>query len=246
MRGVPPRRHGELPRGAAYGLGSFGGAGWGGMLSDVVRVPFADAMLLRLPDGLAPAAVASAADNIPDAWRTVAPHLAARPGADALIVGGWSASIPLYAIDIARALGAGGVHYLDVDPARLRQAESLGAKAIEGPIPKRAGSYPITVDASANPDGLACAVRSTAADGVCTSIGIYFRERTPMPLLEMYTKGITFITGRVHARAVMPHVLELAAAGNIHPERVTIAVVPWDDAPRVLATHVGKHVVVRS
>lgn len=116
---------------------------------------------------------------------------------------------------------------------------------IEGPIPKRSGSYPITVDASARPEGLACAVRSTAADGVCTSIGIYFRERTPMPLLEMYMNGITFLTGRVHARAVLPHVLSLAAAGAIHAERVTVAVVPWEDAPRVLATHVGKHVVVR-
>ena len=36
--------------------------------------------------------------------------------------------------------------------------------------------------------------------------------------------------GRVMSRAVLPQVLELAAAGRIRPERVTSGVVGWDDA----------------
>ena len=35
-----------------------------------------------------------------------------------------------------------------------------------------------------------------------------------MPLLEMYMKCVTFVTGRVHARPAIPHVLELAAGGE--------------------------------
>src|SRR5213078_2630946 len=38
----------QVPRTAMYGIGSLAGD-WGGMLADVVRVPFADAMLLPLP-----------------------------------------------------------------------------------------------------------------------------------------------------------------------------------------------------
>ena len=68
---VPPR--------SMYGFGIFGGD-WGGALVDLVRVPFADAMLVAAPAGIAPAVLASASDNIPDGWRTVAPHLAAAPG----------------------------------------------------------------------------------------------------------------------------------------------------------------------
>ena len=34
-----------------------------------------------------------------------------------------------------------------------------------------------------------------------------------MPLLPMYTRGVRFVTGRVNARAVIPQVLELLAAG---------------------------------
>src|SRR3954465_9576322 len=55
----------SVPRLSMYGFGPFGGD-WGGGLSDLVRVPYADAMLVSLPDGLDPAAVASASDNIPD------------------------------------------------------------------------------------------------------------------------------------------------------------------------------------
>jgi alcohol dehydrogenase len=50
----------------------------------------------------------------------------------------------------------------------------------------------------------------------------------------MYTKGITFRTGRANAREAMPHVLELTASGALHPERVTSAVVPWLQAPEAL------------
>ncbi len=64
--------------GAMYGLEPYGGP-WGGFLADLVRVPFADAMLVPLPAGVQPISVASMSDNIPDAWRTIAPNLAASP-----------------------------------------------------------------------------------------------------------------------------------------------------------------------
>src|SRR6478735_1046358 len=56
---------------ATYGFGPAV-ARWGGFLSDLVAVPFADHMLVPLPAGLEAAAVASASDNISDAWRAVA------------------------------------------------------------------------------------------------------------------------------------------------------------------------------
>ena len=67
----------------------------------------------NLPGGVPPTAVASASDNLPDAWRAVAPFLAESPGADVLVVGGWGRSIALYAVAIARALGAGRIDYID-------------------------------------------------------------------------------------------------------------------------------------
>ena len=90
---------------SGFGFGESLGP-WGGMVSDRFRVPHADHMLVRLPDGVDPVSVASASDNIPDAWRTVAPLLKRIPKAPVLIVGGAAPSIGLYAAGIALALGS--------------------------------------------------------------------------------------------------------------------------------------------
>lgn len=207
---------------------------WGGFLSDVVCVPYAEHMLVPIPAGVEPAAVASASDNISDAWRAVGPALAERPGTPVLVVGGAGpGSIGLYAAGLAVALGSESVLYVDVDESRRTTAAKLGAQTL-AEVPKRVGSYEITVDASADPDGLALALRSTAPDGICTSTAIYFGEQPKLPLLEMYTKGITFKTGRVDARTAMPHVLELSASGALRPELVTSSVVGWADAADAL------------
>jgi alcohol dehydrogenase len=231
--------------GAMYGLGPLGGE-WGGALSDLVRVPFADAMLLPSPPGIAPASIASASDNLPDAWRAVGPGLEEHPGAPVLIVGGLGgASIGLYAVAIAKALGASQVDYCDADPDRLEKAHALGARPIEvgDAFPQRLGSYPITV--SAGPwQGLVCALRSTEPAGVCTSVGIYFQPPR-LPLLEMYTVGVTFKTSRVMARAVIPKVLDLVTQGRLHPEAITSDHAAWDEAGEALLGYRTKLVITR-
>ena len=229
--------------GSAYGFGAISG-NFGGALSDLVRVPFADAMLLGLPEGVSPEAAASA-DNIPDAWRCVGPFLSDGTKAPVLIVAGGAVSISLYAAAIAVAMGSPQVDYIDTDRERLQLAESLGATAIEGPPPKRAGEYPITVDGSANLDGLYCAIRSTAPEGVCTSIGIYFGETTPLPLFAMFNRGITFKTGRVSARTALPPMIELIQSGRIQPEKFITKRVAWADAGEEYAAPAIKLIVTR-
>lgn len=235
----------EYPMMSTYGLGRLGGLRWGGFLADLVAVPHADAMLVPLPAGVDPVAVASASDNLPDAWRTVGPWLAEAPGADVLVVGGdaGSWSIGLYAAGMAVALGAGRVVYLDQDPERLKVAEALGATPMSGPPPRKAGAFPITVDASGDPDGLRCAVHSTAPDGTCTCSSLYTAD-VALPLLAMYSRGLTFRIGRVHARACVPAVLELVGAG-FDPSLVTTAVVSFDDAVQALRAPAGKTVLTQ-
>jgi threonine dehydrogenase-like Zn-dependent dehydrogenase len=150
-----------------YGIGALGG-NRGGALADVMKVPYASAMLVPLPRALAPVDVASISDNVADAWRTVTPHLRHQPGAPVLIVGG--GSIGLYAVEIALPSGASRVDYVDGDRGRLDLAERLGAKAREPASGQRLGRCPITVEASGTLDGLHRAIRATEPDGVCTSI----------------------------------------------------------------------------
>jgi alcohol dehydrogenase len=234
----------SLPGIPMYGLGALGGD-WGGTLGELICVPFADAMLVPLPDGIDPVSVASCSDNLPDAWRTVGPTLAERPGSTVLIRSGDPSSVGLYAAGIAVALGAEAVDYVDHDPERRRIAERLGASSIDpSEVGTKMGPYPITVDASGDHEGLEFALRSTAPDGICTSMRIYVKP-VMMPLFEMYAKGITFCTGRVHARAVIPSVLDLVASGRFDPATVTSAVVPWEDALEELVEPPTKLVVAR-
>ncbi|WP_156257216.1 alcohol dehydrogenase catalytic domain-containing protein, partial [Sandarakinorhabdus oryzae] len=111
---------------AAFGLAGAPRPDYGGALADRMRVPFADHMLVPLPDRLDPVAVASACDNIVDGWRGVGPQLAARPGASVLVIGGLAQSVGLYAAGCAVAAGAGRVLYLDDDADRRARAAALG------------------------------------------------------------------------------------------------------------------------
>ena len=243
---------------AMYGLSSFGGGDWGGALSDLVRVPFADAMLVALPEAAATDAVAAVSDNLSDAYRCVAGPLREQPGAQVLVVGGGGAvSIGLYACDIARRLGAAGVAYVDHDPQRLALAERLGCEPVEadaepqegvyeGHFPERLERRPVTVDASGHRAGLALALRSTAAGGVCTSASIYFEPLTPVPMLEMYTTGVTLRASRVQARATIPEVLDLIVAGTLDPNAIEPTVASWAEAATAIADPPTKLLISRA
>jgi len=240
---------------SAYGFGQAMGP-WGGMVSDFVRVPFADSMLVAVPEGIDPVSLASASDNIPDGWRTVAPFLKKRPEAPVLIVGGAAESIGLYAAGIAVALGSSKVDYMDYLKPRLDIAEALGANPIEIPkqrraawyrkqAPRRNGDYPISVDASANPDGLRFAIRSLAPGGFCTSVGYYFQKGVSIPLMQMYANCSTLHTGISHPRADLPELLELIKSNKFQPAKITTVLSNWEDAHEAFLERTTKVIVHR-
>lgn len=231
---------------STFGLGAMGGMDWGGLLADLALVPHADAMLVPLPPGIDPVAVASASDNIPDGFRAVGPQLAVDPRAEVLVVGGTGGppSIGLYAAGLAVALGADRVLYLDDDPARLEVAAALGADVEEDPTRRKAGAFPITVNAGGAEAHLRCALNSTAFDGICTNVAVLI-EDPALPLFQMYSRCCTLHTGRAHARPHIPAILDLVASGRFDPTLVTSAVVGWDDAVDALSAPPMKLVVHR-
>src|SRR6201995_303980 len=146
-----------VPPISMYGFGVAGGH-WGGAFSERLTVPFADAMLVELPDGVDPVAVASVADTVCDVSRHVAPHLPAvlerDPDAEVLIVGGlgrpvFSPSSSLYAGQIARILGARHVTLVDRRPAARHPADRLGLQATPRGELRGRPAAPLTLDMSA-------------------------------------------------------------------------------------------------
>ncbi|MGW0877809.1 zinc-dependent alcohol dehydrogenase [Streptomyces sp. NPDC002740] len=229
----------SVPHMAMYGAPI--GGNWGGLFSDLVHVPYANAMLVPLPTGLDPVAMASASDNWSLSWRLVAPHLKARPGARVLVVA--RGSIGLYVCDIARALGASDVLYVDPDPEHRKLAESFGARTAETIEPIRHG-FDLAVEATGRVDQLALAVNCLAPEGICESSGNHFRPGE-LPLLDMYLTGVTLRIARDNVRAHLPDALDLATTGTVAPDRVVSHVLDWEQLPDVLPDKHLKPVFVR-
>jgi alcohol dehydrogenase len=233
----------SVPPISMYGFGLAGGH-WGGAFSDQLAVPYADAMLVALPDGIDPATVSGLADNVCDAYRHIAPHLPRlleRDGdAEVLILSVadrnsvFSGSVPLYTGLVARALGARHVVLADARPHIRAEAERLGMHTCEPRELGRRPPAPLVVDMSFN--GLARALSCTAPDGVCTSSGT-LHGSARIPTLLMYGRNMTLHMGRTHARALIPQVLDLILRKDLRPLEVSTRLAPIDEAPAVLAEH---------
>jgi len=226
-----------VPPYSAYGLAPSSGTEWGGGLSELVRVPFADAMLVPIPAGVSLPSAAAISDNATDGYRTVAEPLRRNPGAAVLVVGGLAQSVGLFAVQAARALGAGRVVYRDFDAGRLALARSLGADVVPtayAPDLPVGEQFPIVVEAGGLPDALTFALRSTAPCGTCTGVSAGTGDRASIPLRAMYMKGITYTVSRVHARADLGGALECARCGGTHPDRLITREVRFREAAEAM------------
>jgi alcohol dehydrogenase len=238
----------NVPSGTAFGLGPHGGIDLGGALAELVRVPWADVMLIPLPEGMDPVVAAGIPDNVSDGYRCVAAPLAERPGAPVLVVGGLAPSVGLYAVMAALALGAERVVYVDDDAARLELAAAAGAEVVDAKDQwdslKLAERFPIVVDANVLDPGRNFALRSVEPCGVCTSVSGGASSRSNLPLQSMYLKGVRYEIGRVHACATARPVLDLVSSGALDPARIINKVVPFSEAVEGMILPVTKVVFV--
>lgn len=237
---------------AAFGFGPTSGL-WGGMVADLLRIPFADHMLVPVPAGVAPLRVAAASDNLSDAWRCVLPALRARPGGKVLVLGGAAQSIGLYAAGLAVRHGAQLVDYVDHRPERLEIAEKLGAgthsigskgKLRLADIPRR--DYDIVVEGTSTAAGVDAALRSLAPGGFCQPVGYYLPLGTKIPLMHMYANDATLKIGVSNVRPILPELLDFVAQQDFPAELVTTLTADWEDAPEAYKAHTTKLVLHRA
>ena len=237
---------------AAFGFGSSSGP-WGGMVADSLRIPHADHMLVRVPDGVDPLRVAAASDNLADAWRSVAPALRQRPG------GGRSSSSAVAARASActppgwPSLGRVPVSSTTWTPAtsgsrwRSRLGPPAGASAVGGGRRCSLASPAGTTWSSRPRRGRrACATPyGLRPGGVCTATGYYLATGTRVPVMDMYATSATLQVGISHVRPVLPELLEFVASTGFPAERVTSLLADSDDAPTAYTARTTKLVLHR-
>jgi threonine dehydrogenase-like Zn-dependent dehydrogenase len=218
----------NVPFAASYGMGRDGG--FGGGLADLVRVPFAAAMVTPVPEGTDPVRIIGLADMAADAWRGIGPHLKQMPGASVLVIGGMPAVIGLYAVGIAAGAGACRVAYVDDDHERCAIANSYGAKLLSTDE-----IAPLTYDIVfvANPGGhaLALAFASAAPGGVIVSASPTHGGPPIIDTADLYRRGLTWTIGRPDCAASHCELMDAWANGGFDPGRVPVSDVDWDSAP---------------
>jgi len=224
-----------------YGLPAKGD--WGGTFSDLVRVPYADYNLAKIPEGVDPIHVASIGDNLALGWESVMPSINGIEDPEIVIFGG-SKSIGLYCVDVAANCANANTIYYDHNIERLEIAEKLGAE-VRDQLPKRgSGDFNLAIDASGKAEMLRLALTSVEPEGQVNSVGIYF-EDVALPMFQLYLRGVNFHNGKGHARPNMEPVLEAVSKGILHPELVTSGVYEWDEMPEVLSSGAARKPVFR-
>ncbi|PKQ06777.1 MAG: alcohol dehydrogenase [Alphaproteobacteria bacterium HGW-Alphaproteobacteria-11] len=227
------------------GLSGYGvsiGGDWGGLFSEEVRVPYADAMLQPLPDGVDPVAVASASDNLTDAYIGVTTGLARHPGAPVLVMSGVE-SLGLFAAEHALAAGARHVDFVDADERRREAARELGARphlSIQEAFTRR---FPVVIGATRDEAALRSAILCLAPGGHLSNLAILLKD-PEIPYWDMYLRGVSMSFGLPNVGPHIPKVLELARCGHIHPERL-VTLYDARDAVSVLLEPAIKPVLVR-
>jgi len=232
-----------VPRGAMFGMP---GQPWGGLLADVVKVPFARAMLTLLPQNLPAHAFVGLSCNLPLVCQAISPHPLSGEGESVLVVGG-PGGLGLYAVAMAFALGARRVDYLDERGDKGDKgdiAAALGAEVLSS-APPRTAEYSLAVVASVEPALLLAALRALRPEGACEVVAPYLAP-VELPLTELFFKGVTLRFSRHASQESTLRALELLALGRIAVDTIQGETLPWEALPEVLATPTPKPVFSRA
>jgi threonine dehydrogenase-like Zn-dependent dehydrogenase len=231
----------KTPALSMYGFGKH--LQFGGAMSDFIKVPFADAMLLKIPHHLDPIHLASLSDNIPDAYRHLK-EIEINPNQKVLIVAGQAKSVGIYALMIAKALGVSEIDYVDNNKERLEIAQKLKANNIFDSYHQVTQKYDLVIDASSTSKGLETVLKSVRNFGTISSSGIYIKK-TPLSLVEMYVKGVNFKIGLANARTDAESILKLLKRIEIPFELATTKLGSWNNAEDAFLTETTKVIVQR-
>ncbi len=144
----------SVPPVAVYGFGRH--KQFGGAMCDLLKVPFADGMLVKLPKGADALHLASLGDNVADAYRHIGPALLENKNRSVLVASGDARSIAIYTVLIARALGANHIAFADKREKQRRLALHVGADVAVSSYKDLRDSYDIVVDCCAPRNELGC------------------------------------------------------------------------------------------
>lgn len=217
----------SVPPVAVYGFGRH--KQFGGAMCDLLKVPFADGMLVKLHEGADMEHLASLGDNVADAYRHVGPALEENKNRSVLVVSGDARSIAIYTVLIARAMGARHIAFVDSREAQRKLALQVGADAAVGSCRELRDSYDIVVDCCAPKKELLASIEKVKPFGLLSSTGWHFKK-TLLPLMQMHAIGMTLRIGLCNARDGASRVAKLIQDGRLSLAPATTKIDDWRNA----------------
>ncbi|BBL93419.1 dehydrogenase [Thermus thermophilus] len=224
-------------RGGVYGYGPMFG-NLQGAQAELLRVPFAQVNLRKLPPGLAPERALFAGDILSTAYGGLL-NGRFQPGDRVAVIG--AGPVGLMAVEAALALGASKVMVIDKVEERLRRAEALGAIPIhaerENPVRRARAETEdegpdLVLEAVGGPATLALALEMVRPGGRVSAVGVDNAPTFPFPLASALVKDISFHIGLANVHRHIDSVLNLLASGKLQPERIVSHRLPLEEAPQ--------------
>jgi threonine dehydrogenase-like Zn-dependent dehydrogenase len=232
----------SCPNGGFWGFpGADGGQG------EAVRVPYADATLVRIPaEAASDERLLTALLSLSDVMGTgyhAAVSAGARPGATIAVIG--DGAVGLCAVLAARLLGAEQIIALGHHAARLDLARSFGAaatvtsrgEAAVAAIRELTDGYGAqgTIEAVGTAESMRTAVSATRPGGAIGWVGAPHGAVEALDPLTLFMHNITLRGGMAPARRYMPVLLPHILDGTLDPSPIFDPPVPLESTAEAYA-----------
>ncbi len=210
---------------------TVGGIGWifghliDGTQAELVRVPYADTSLYKVPEGVSDDQAIFLADSLPTGYEVGVLAGRVRPGQMVAVVG--AGAVGLSAILTTGLWGASKVIAVDTDKFRLTKALEFGAtdavEAGDGAIAEVLAltdglGVDVSIEAVGYPETLRTAAALVRPGGTIANIGVH-GVPVELPMQDLWIHNITLTMGLVDTVSI-PTLLTMVENGRIPSERM--------------------------
>ena len=218
-----------------FGHGDYFG-GLGGGQAEYVVVPNADHTMEKIPEGMSDEQANFVGDILATGYFG-AERAEIKPGDVTAVIG--AGPVGLMATMCAQLFGPARTYVVDMVDSRLEIAQELGgipinAKEVHPVQAIERATGGIGADSSIECVGLLSAVDTAIhcvrGGGTISMVGVPSAVAGDFPYLRMWLKSLTFRAGWCNVQRYMAPLLDLIAAGRLHPEKIISHRMKLDDA----------------
>jgi alcohol dehydrogenase len=210
----------------ASGIGWIFGHLINGTQAELVRVPFADNSLYRVPEGIKDEAAVMLSDILPTGFEIGVRYGRVKPGDVVAVIG--AGPVGLAAIMTSGLYGAARVIAIDLDANRREQARSFGATDV---VDSAAGDWidqvkamtdglgvDVAIEAVGIPETFDACTKIVRPGGSVANVGVH-GSPVQLALQDLWIMDISITTGLVSTNTT-PMLLKLVATNKLPAEKL--------------------------